>query len=326
MSEALHDVQAPMGPQASALFDLWTIMLIVCALVFVLVMTALILALWRARRGGRGGSLATLPDMARHPRRDSAVRRAVGWATAVSTVMLVGLLFASFLTDRAIARLPLDDAVQIELVAHQFWWEARYDVHDPKLAFFTANELHVPVGRPVLVTLRADDVIHSFWVPSLHGKKDLIPGRVSTFAFRADKSGVYRGQCAEFCGYQHAHMTLFVFADDPADYERWSAAQRDPAVEPTNPVERRGRDLVVGTTCALCHAIGGTNAQGRRAPDLTHIASRTTIGAGTVANSESSLADWVADPQRLKPGVNMPPHDYNAEDLAAIGAYLASLK
>ena len=121
-------------------------------------------------------------------------------------------------------------------------------------------------------------------------------------------------------------MTLFVFADDPADYERWSAAQRDPAVEPTNPVERRGRDLVVGTTCALCHAIGGTNAQGRRAPDLTHIASRTTIGAGTVANSESSLADWVADPQRLKPGVNMPPHDYNAEDLAAIGAYLASLK
>jgi cytochrome c oxidase subunit 2 len=326
MSDALHDVQAPMGPQAAALFDLWTIMLIVCALVFVLVMAALAMALRRARRGGRAGSLAAPPDMARHPLRDSALRRAVGWATAVSTVLLIGLLFASFLTDRAIARLPLDDALQIELVAHQFWWEARYDVHDPKLVFFTANELHVPVGRPVLLTLRADDVIHSFWVPSLHGKKDLIPGRVSTFAFRADRSGVYRGQCAEFCGYQHAHMTLFVFADDPSDYERWASAQREPAAEPSNPVARRGRDLVVGTTCGLCHAIGGTNAQGRRAPDLTHIGSRRTLGAGAIANSEWSLADWVADPHRVKPGVNMPPHDYDAEDLAAIGAYLASLK
>jgi cytochrome c oxidase subunit 2 len=322
MIEALHDVQAPMGPQAGALFDLWLLMLVACVLVFVLVMAALALSLRRAPRG----SVTTSPDMAAHPRLEAKLRRAVGWATAASTVLLLGLLVASFLTDRAIARLPLADALHIELVAHQFWWEARYHPGDPALAFSTANELHVPVGRPVLLTLSADDVIHSFWVPSLHGKKDLIPGRESTFAFRADKSGVYRGQCAEFCGYQHAHMALFVLADEPVDYERWAAAQREPAPEPASPVERRGHDLVVGTTCGMCHAIGGTPLRGRRAPDLTHVASRMTLGAGTIATSESSLADWVADPQRLKPGVNMPPHAFEAHDLAAIGAYLASLK
>src|SRR5205814_3201220 len=228
--------------------------------------------------------------------------------------------------DRAIARLPLGDAVHVDLIGHQFWWEARYDSSDPMLAFATANELHVPVGRTVLLTLRSDDVIHSFWVPSLHGKKDMIPGRESTFAFRADKAGVYRGECAEFCGYQHAHMTLFVIADEPARYDDWLRRQRQPAVAPTTDAQRRGRDLVVGSTCAMCHAIGGTMAQGRRAPDLTHIASRLTLGAGVVANDEKALGDWIANAQKIKPGVNMPPHALPREDLAAITAYLGALQ
>jgi cytochrome c oxidase subunit 2 len=245
---------------------------------------------------------------------------------AVSTVLLLGLLVASLLTDRALARLPLADAVHIQLTAHQFWWEARYDDAEPSRIFTTANELHIPVGRAVVLTLRAADVIHSFWVPSLHGKKDLIPGRESTLAFRADRAGVYRGQCAEFCGYQHANMLLYVMVDEPGDYQQWAEAQRRPAVPPDGGEARRGMDLVVGSTCAMCHTIAGTRAQGRHAPDLTHVASRSRIGAGMLPHNASTRAAWIINPQAIKPGVNMPPHGFSADDLNAINAYLATLQ
>ncbi|HEY2558978.1 MAG TPA: cytochrome c oxidase subunit II [Caldimonas sp.] len=318
----LHDVRAPAGPQAAALLDLWHVMLVVCAVVFVLTLAAVIVAVWRAPRVSEKAT----PDLGPHPSEAAALRRSVGYAVAASSVLLFVLLFASFLTDRALADLPLDGAVRIDLIAHQFWWEARYDPHRPSLDFTTANELHVPVGRPVLVSLRADDVIHSFWVPSLTGKKDLIPGRESTIAFRADRPGVYRGQCAEFCGYQHAHMALVVMADSPADYERWLALQRQPARAPSSRQEQRGLDLVERTSCAMCHAIGGTRAQGRRAPDLTHVGSRSSLGAGTVANTPSLRAAWIANPHKFKPGVNMPSLDAEPNDLAAMSAYLGSLQ
>lgn len=318
----LHNMQLPAGPQAAALFDLWTWMLVICTLVFVLTMAVLAMAVKRAPRVSESAA----PDTDAHPRVDARLRRGVRIGVAASAVLLVVLLLESFLTDRAIARLPLTDAIHIDLIGHQFWWEARYDATDPVKAFFTANELHVPVGRPVLLTLRSDDVIHSFWVPSLHGKKDLIPGRESTFAFRADRAGTYRGQCAEFCGYQHAHMTLFVIADEPADYERWVEAQRRDAASPSTDVQRRGHDLVVSSSCGMCHRIAGTEAQGRRAPDLSHLASRATLGAGTVRNDDPSLSAWIADAQKSKPGVNMPPHAYDPDDLTAIVAYLDSLR
>lgn len=318
----IHDVRVPAGPQAAALFDLWNVMFVTCALVFVLIIVALTLALWRAPRATE----RTVPDLASHPVREAALRRSVGYAVAASSVLLFVLLFASFIADRAIATLPLDDAVHIDLVGHQFWWEARYDPNDPTLAFSTANELHVPVGRPVLMRLRADDVIHSFWVPSLAGKKDLIPGRESTIAFRADLPGIYRGQCAEFCGYQHAHMALAVVADAPADYERWLARQRQPAREPSSAEEQRGRDLVEHASCAMCHTIAGTAAKGRRAPDLTHVGSRASLAAGTLQNTAASRAHWIADPQQYKPGVDMPPFAAAPADLVAISAYLGSLQ
>lgn len=318
----LHDIQMPAGPQAAALFDLWMLMLAVCVAVFLAVMGALVAGLRRAPPATEKAA----PDLAPHPRVESRLRRFVGYAVAASTVLLFALLVASFMTDRAIARLPLADAVRIDLIAHQFWWEGRYEPGDPALAFNTANELHVPVGRPVLLTLRSDDVIHSFWMPSLHGKKDLIPGRESTFAFRADRAGVYLGQCAEFCGYQHAHMTLYVIAEEPARYEAWLQGQRQPAAVPVTELQRRGRDLVVKTTCGMCHAVAGTMAQGRRAPDLTHVASRLTLGAGAVANDEKTLAGWIANAQDIKPGVNMPRHEMPREDLAAITAYLGALR
>jgi cytochrome c oxidase subunit 2 len=318
----IHDVRVPAGPQAAALFDLWNVMLVTCAVVFVAIVIVLAIALLRAPRATE----TTAPDLAFHPRKEAALRRSIGYATAVSSVLLFVLLFASFIADRAIATLPLDDAVHIDLIGHQFWWEARYDPNDPERAFATANELHVPVGRSVLMRLRADDVIHSFWVPSLAGKKDLIPGRESTIAFRADLVGTYRGQCAEFCGYQHAHMALVVVADAPVDYERWLALQRRPAREPSTADEQRGRDLIEQGSCAMCHTISGTAAKGRRAPDLTHLASRSSLAAGTLQNTAAARVHWIADPQHYKPGVDMPPLASAPADLVAISTYLGSLQ
>jgi cytochrome c oxidase subunit 2 len=319
---AMHDVQAPAGPQAEALFEIWLLMLALCTLVFVAVMVALAIALWRAPRA----DAATLPDVSSLSKSEPRLARPVGAAVALSLVLLLGLLGASVFADRALARLPLANALHVELTAHQWWWEARYDDADPSKVFTTANELHVPVGRPVVLTLKADDVIHSFWVPNLHGKKDLIPGRESTFSFRADRAGVYRGQCAEYCGYQHANMALFVVADAPADYERWALQQLAPARDPTTEEQKQGMALFVGTTCAMCHAIQGTSAQGRRAPDLTHVASRMTLAAGTILNNAGTRAAWIANPQGIKPGVNMPAHALAPPDLAAINAYLGSLQ
>jgi len=318
----LHDVRLPAGPQAAALFDLWNVMLVTCALVFVAIIVVLVVAVWRAPRGTERAAPNTVAD----PRTETVLRRWVGVAIGGASVLLFMLLFASFVTDRAIARLPLDDAVHIALVGHQYWWEAHYDPNDPEQSFATANELHIPVGRPVLISLRADDVIHSFWVPSLAGKKDLIPGRESTIALRADRAGVYRGQCAEFCGYQHAHMALIVVAEPPADYERWRALQRQPALAPATAQAQRGRDLVEHASCALCHTISGTAARGRRAPDLTHVGGRSSLAAGTLENTFAARVQWVADPQAHKPGVDMPPFAAAPADLAAISAYLGSLQ
>ena len=321
MIGGLHDVQMPAGAQAQAIVDLWYWLLPICTLVFVAVMVALGLALRRAPRVAEDAA----PDVSSLWQREPGVVRAVWAAVAVSTVLLLALLAASVFTDRAIAQLPLANALHIELTGYQWWWEARYDDADPSRIFTTANELHVPVGRPVIVSLAAADVIHSFWVPSLHGKKDLIPGRDATMSFRADRPGIYRGQCAEYCGYQHAHRVLYVIADAPEDYARWAVQQRKPAPAPVTAEQARGRDLFVAKSCAMCHAINGTPAQARNAPDLTHVASRMTIGAGTLENSASTRAAWILDPQQFKPGTNMPAESLAPEELAALNAYLGSL-
>lgn len=321
MIEALHDVQMPGGVQAHAIAGLWWWLLAICTLVFVAVMIALGFALGRTPRA----DAHTAPDVSSLWHAEPKAARIVWCALGVSTLLLLVLLAQSVFTDRALAQMPLADALHIELTAYDWWWNARYDDADPSRIFSTANELHVPVGRPVVVSLAAADVIHSFWVPSLHGKKDLIPGRPATIAFRADRPGVYRGQCAEFCGYQHAHMTLYVIADAPGDYERWAQRQRAPAAEPATDTQRRGRDLFLGRSCAMCHAINGTTAQARRAPDLTHVAGRMTIGAGTLDNTASQRAAWILDPQRFKPGAHMPAERFAPDDLAALNAYLETL-
>jgi cytochrome c oxidase subunit 2 len=250
----------------------------------------------------------------------------IGWATAASTLGLLFLLGADAWTSRALARLPLADAVNIELTGHQWWWEARYLDADPAREFTTANELHIPVGRPVLVTLRADDVIHTLWIPNLQGKKDMIPGRTATLALRADRAGSYRGQCAEFCGVEHALMALLVEAEPNAAYEAWAARQRSPAAAALDASALRGRDVFMRGACAGCHTVAGTAARGRKGPDLSHLASRRSIGAGMFPNNRGHLAGWIEDPQSLKPGVTMPPNALAPGDLHALLAYLETLK
>ncbi|HUG38359.1 MAG TPA: cytochrome c oxidase subunit II, partial [Candidatus Limnocylindrales bacterium] len=207
----------------------------------------------------------------------------------------------------------------------QWWWEFEYDggTH----AMRTANELHVPTGRRVVLRLRAHDVIHSLWVPALQGKLDVIPGKTNVTWLQADHPGVYRGQCAEYCGIQHAQMAFLVVAQPPEEFDAWLRAQRQPAVPPADDEARRGERLFVDRGCASCHTIRGSLAFfGRFGPDLTHVASRRTLAAGVLDNSRDALARWVANPQGLKPGARMPHVPLAAADFQAILHYVSALR
>jgi cytochrome c oxidase subunit 2 len=170
------------------------------------------------------------------------------------------------------------------------------------------------------------DVIHSFWVPNLHGKKDMIPGQVNTFWLQADRPGVFRGQCAEFCGFQHANMALYVVAEPEDQFARWQAQQRQPAPEPATDAQRKGRDVFMASSCVLCHAVAGTSAGGVTGPNLTHVASRLSLAAGTLPNTRGHLAGWIVDPQLQKPGNNMPPNLLSPHELQALLSYLETLR
>jgi cytochrome c oxidase subunit 2 len=313
----LQDVLAPAGPQAAHIDKLWWLTLAVCTVVLIAVVVGTLWAVMRARR-----PIDDADSVSREPQS----MRYVSVAVAVSVVLLGVLFVASIYTDRALAKLPLQDAVHIEVTGYQWWWEVRYDDADPSRIFSTANEIHIPVGKPVIMTLRANDVIHSLWIPNLAGKKDLIPGRETTLALRADSTGEYRAQCAEFCGWQHAQMALFVIAQSPDDYDKWADGQRKPAPEPTDDLAKRGLQVLETSTCAMCHAVQGTKASATRGPDLTHVASRRSLGAGVLGNTPAERAAWVIDAQAVKPGTYMPPQILPRQDLDAVLAYLDTLR
>jgi cytochrome c oxidase subunit 2 len=318
----LQDALQAFGPQSAHILDLWRFTLALCTLVFGAVLAAFLIALWRAPRG----TPETPPDVSSFGQAEPRLQRRVATAVALSALGLLVLVVASVFTDRALAQMSLKDALHIRVTANQWWWALEYDDTDPSKLFQAANELHVPVGRPVILTLKSNDVIHSFWVPSLAGKKDLIPGRTAQLQFRADKAGVYRGQCAEFCGFQHAKMAFVVVAEPPGQYAAWASAQRQTAQPPSDATLQRGQQVFLGSTCVMCHNIAGTGATARKGPDLTHFGSRSTIAAGTLPNDAQHLAAWISDPQKHKPGANMPGHAFAQEDLQALVAYLGSLK
>jgi cytochrome c oxidase subunit 2 len=299
------------GPQAAHIERLWWLMFWVDAAVFVIV-TALVLGAIFWRRA--------------EPARDEALKVGVTIGVAVTVLTLFVLLVASVWTGRAVASLGAESAVTINLTGHQWWWEAEYEDSVASQRFRTANELHIPVGRPVVLKVTSHDVIHSFWVPNLHGKRDLIPGYTTAIWLQADRPGVYRGQCAEFCGLQHARMALYVTAESNTDFEKWKMKQRREAVQPSTDDERRGREVFLRATCTQCHTIRGTIAGATMGPDLTHLASRGTIAAGTLPNTRGHLAGWVTDAQSVKPGNKMPPNSLAPGDLQLLLTYLESLK
>jgi cytochrome c oxidase subunit 2 len=314
MSEAQSALQTA-GPQAATISHLWWVFLAICVVVYVVVMVFLGFALARANRSG------AVPRTS-----DRRLTRVVATATAATVVILFVLLVATEGTGRALSRRGDPDTLYVKVTGHQWWWQVQYQHPSPDQQFETANEIHIPVGRPVVFLLTSSDVIHSFWVPSLHGKMDLIPTHQNTLWLRADKPGTYRGQCAEFCGLQHAHMSLLVVAEPPDTFEKWRRAQVETARPPDTAGEGRGEAAFTSLPCAMCHTIRGTPAAGRTAPDLTHLATRHTIAAGTLPNTRGHLAAWIVDPQGVKPGNAMPQHPISADDLNALLDYLGSLQ
>src|SRR5688500_13396936 len=269
MPERIQSALDPAGVQAASIEWLWWVMFWVCTAVFVLVIAAVAWAWVRGRSSGDAR-----PSQAR-------LTAGVAGALGVSLVTLYGLLFASVAVGRGIAALEYERPLEIDITGYQWWWHVKYPGEQPYLEATTANEIHLPVGRHTRITLRSGDVIHSLWIPNLHGKVDLVPGRANEMWLRADRPGVFRAQCAEFCGMQHSHMALTVVVEPNEQFEGWLAAQRLPA-QPVAGEAARGRQVFDSGPCAMCHTVRGTDAGGRTAPDLTHIATRSTLGAGTI--------------------------------------------
>lgn len=311
----------PAGVHAARISALWWLMLIVLSATFMLVLLFLSRAIAKAPR------LQTFEPPRIAPAEDLRTWRGVGAAIAVTVVTLFGLLVASLLTGSRVAALPAPaGAITIDVIGRQWWWEIRYPHAQADQVVTTANEIHVPVGVPVVINSTSPDVIHSFWVPALHGKRDVLPGRINTFWLQADRAGTYRGQCAEFCGLQHAHMAFYVIAEPREEFERWLQAQRAPAAEPATDGQRRGQQVFLSSPCATCHTVRGTPAGARNGPDLTHLASRRFIAAGTLPNTRGHLAGWILDAQGIKPGSRMPPNPLAPADLHALLEYLENLR
>jgi cytochrome c oxidase subunit 2 len=316
MSSAL----VPAGVQAELIAWLWWIFVAVCTTVWVLVVAALAAAIWRGRRA----SLDAPPGVP-HAGTDAGTHLTIGVATVATILTLFGLLAVTYATGRAMSSLDVTNAVELRIVGHQFWWEVHYEDTDPTRAVTTANEIHVPVGQPIALNLSSEDVIHSFWVPPLHGKIDLIPGHENHFAFRVDRPGIYEGQCAEFCGLQHAHMRIRVIAEPAEEFAAWLDAQRTPGKTPLDDAGWTGQHVLESRSCGLCHTVRGTNANGSVGPDLTHLASRTAIAAGALPNTSEHLQRWIVDPQGVKPGNTMPATALTPAELDALVGYLRSL-
>jgi cytochrome c oxidase subunit 2 len=250
---------------------------------------------------------------------------------AITVVILLVAFSATVVTLARTDSAPSRPALTLDITAHQWWWEVRVDDSIPSDEFVTANEVHVPVGVPVRLLLQSQDVIHSFWVPELFGKTDVIPGQINQAWFEATKAGTYRGACTEYCGLQHAHMAFAITAVPQATYDKWAAAQRESNVDgslPPNqalPADALRGETVFVASCSGCHTVRGTDALGHVGPDLTHIASRETIGAGMLDNTTPNLMRWVSNAQTIKPGVLMPPMNLRHDDLAAVVAYLTTL-
>ena len=297
----------------SLLYGVIVISLTVIAIIGGLV---LIGSLWRGRLGNNPLELVRLERGGRGL-----------WFIYVGMGLTFLALFATAIWNyfvlAAVAYPPKDTAATIHVVAHQWWWEIQYVSPDPSRDFTTANEIHIPVGQPVRFRLRGGDVIHSFWAPQLAGKMDAIPGQTNETWIEADKPGIYRGQCTEYCGLEHARMALLVVAETPAKFQSWWEHQLAAPPPPRGLAVVGQQDFQMH--CASCHAVRGTEAEGALGPDLSHLMQRSTIASGVLPNDDSTLAHWIADPQSLKPGSLMPSPALSGQELMNVHAYLKTL-
>jgi cytochrome c oxidase subunit 2 len=309
MSTPLQSSLHPAGPDAAIIAQMSWVLFGGAALIFVAVMVLVALGLRRA------------------PRPVSSRRWIAGAGVAFPVAVLSVLLVWSTWRSAGLSPQTSRGALAIGVTAKMWWWEVRYRDPASGREFAGANEIRIPVGKPVYLGLSSTDVIHSLWVPALNGKMDTVPGRVNGLSLQADKPGIYRGQCAEYCGEQHARMALHVVALPQAEFDRWLAREAQPAAAPTGPLLERGRAAFLEQRCQSCHTIRGVAEGARLGPDLTHVGGRMHIGAGTLRNHRGTLAGWIADPQAIKPGARMPgSNDIDGPTLNALAAYLEHLK
>ena len=307
LQSALHAT----GVEAQTVERIWWIMLAGGVLVMLLVTAILFYTLFR-----------------RHERRATIQPGTfiLAGGVVLPTVTLTALLIYTLQASSEL-RGGENEPVDIEIVGHRWWWEVRYVGSDPQQHFKTANELHLPVGVPTRIRLWTQDVIHSFWVPNLAGKIDLLPGTYNELVLQPTEPGISRGQCAEFCGAQHTRMALYVIAQPARDFAAWRERQLAPASRPENELANRGREVFLSSACAYCHTIRGTTAAGTIAPDLTHVGSRRSLAAGTFDMNRGNLAGWIVHAQQLKPESLMPSFTtLGGPELRALTAYLESLE
>jgi len=277
-----------------------------------------------------GGSLRKHSALCSEAPHELTVRRDAGgmaWiyiGVGISSLLLITCMVWTLIITAAVIQPPSAAALTVQVTASQWWWSLRYQSENLTRIFTTANEIHIPVGQPVRIELASADVIHSFWIPKLAGKMDVIPGQTNVTWLQADRPGTYRGQCAMFCGAQHARMALLVVADTPKDFATWQDHQLMDTATPATEKTHRG-EQIFRTHCAACHAIRGTDAGGLVGPDLTHLMTRRTLAAGMLPNTPGNLAGWIANPQTLKPGDSMPDQTLSGPELAAVTSYLNTL-
>jgi cytochrome c oxidase subunit 2 len=316
-SPAIPSIFKPESTPADSIYGLSLLVLAITGLIFVIVFGLLAYVITKFRRRANDG--------AEPPQVYGSNQIEIAW-TVIPVLIVLVLFMATARVIHAIqdVRMP-KGTVEVTVIGHQFWWELRY----PALGVVTANELHVPVSdpahpTPTLLKLLSADTDHSFWVPRLAGKTDLIPNRVNTTWIDPHETGVYVGQCAQFCGMQHAKMLLRVYVDSPQQFEQWVQEQKKPAVASEAAVD--GRRIFETTSCINCHSVSGTVGDGRFGPDLSHLMSRETIASGAASNTPENLKMWIQDPDSIKPGSLMPAMQLNDHDLDALTAYLETLR
>jgi cytochrome c oxidase subunit 2 len=314
------------GVQASTIAKLWWLFFVVCAAVYVAVMIFLLLPL-RNRRSAAGVIHSDLPILKPKAEQQKSLAWVVSGCLALTALIVFWLSLSDFFTQRVLGALAREkDPLRVRVTGQQWWWKIEYKQTISSNMVTDANELHIPVGRAVELELVSSDVIHSFWVPNLHGKRDLVTGHPTKIWIRADRKGIFEGQCAEFCGMQHAKMRLLVVAEEPAKFDQWFHAQQQTARVPETETQKRGYAVFMSRTCIMCHNISGTPANGQLGPDLSHVGSRPRVAGAYLQNTRSNLVHWVLNAQEIKAGSRMPQHHLGMDEVECLADYLESLK